>query len=95
MNWWEIYISLGIATAIVYLFRYYYPAIDIVKDTLKEQDINVKEISIFNPWRLGFMSVLYIVIYSVLFPIMLLGILFASKILKKSTENMILKEVNG
>lgn len=94
LDWfnWEIYASLGIATSIVYLFKYYYPALDAVKDKLKEQDIDVKELAMFNYWRIGFMSLVYGIVYSVLFPILLLGILFGGSLLQERTEKLLMKE---
>lgn len=98
MDWfnWEIYCSLGISTALVYLFKYYYPALEKVENILKDQEIDTKELSMFKWYRIGVMSFVFTAIYTLLFPIMLLGILFGGTLLKDRTEDLLMKEaLNG
>lgn len=93
MSWfsWELYASLGMATSILFLVKYYFPSLKKVKSILIEQDINPKDISIFHPARIVIMSFLYGITYTILFPFILLGIIFSGDILRESTENMLLK----
>ena len=89
---WELYGSLGLATSLLYLFKYYYPALKKTKAIIIEQEIDPKELTMFHPVRVGFMSMVYGIVYAILFPVLLLGIIFGTEILKESTENLLLKE---
>ena len=92
---WDMYLAMGIATSSLYVFSYYLPTLNKVKKKLIKEGIEVKNKAMFNPFRIALMSSIYMIVFTAIFPFLLLGILFGNKDLKNSTEEMLLKEAKN
>jgi hypothetical protein len=84
MNWWSIYLSCGIATSILFILRYYLPiVINLRKEYNATQLNNIYVI---------FYSISTLILYSLLWPLALLPIIFIKET-KAALEADILRKI--
>lgn len=82
-SWWAFAFSAGIATSILFLVNYYLPTLDKVKHKLKEDGIDIKEMTMFNPLYVTILSIVHLIVYTIFSPFLMIAMLFNSNELKK------------
>lgn len=82
---WVMFLAGCIATSVVYLVMYYLPALELVKKKMIEEGYKIKENSYFNGIRVTLVSIIYLITYTLLAPLVIIPVLFASKKFKKMT----------
>ena len=91
----QIWLGIGVATSATYLFNHYLPNLKKIKQEMKDKGIDVSDVQIFKPYQIIAHSISILTIFSLISPLLTLGLLKPGLIDKTNKEKIMEKAYEG